>query len=60
MRTIPKSIFFPWVLGLVLSLNSFFINTQATLFEDGLRITAYPSKHAAYLKKSGEAPSPYE
>lgn len=33
------------------------INTQ---FEYDLKITADPSKRAAYLKQSGEAPSPYE
>jgi|GEM_PF-357534 len=33
---------------------------QGTQFEYDLKITADPSKRAAYLKQSGEAPSPYE
>lgn len=33
---------------------------QTTQFEYDLKITADPAKRAAYLKQSGEAPSPYE
>ena len=33
---------------------------QSAQFEYDLKITADPAKRAAYLKQSGEAPSPYE
>lgn len=33
---------------------------QTATFEYDLKITADPAKRAAYLKQSGEAPSPYE
>lgn len=33
---------------------------QSIQFEYDLKITADPAKRAAYLKQSGEAPSPYE
>ena len=33
---------------------------QNAQFEYDLKITADPAKRAAYLKQSGEAPSPYE
>lgn len=35
-------------------------NAQTIQFEYDLKITADPAKRAAYLKQSGEAPSPYE
>lgn len=35
-------------------------SAQSVQFEYNLKITADPSKRAAYLKQSGEAPSPYE
>lgn len=35
-------------------------NAQTAQFEYDLKITADPAKRAAYLKQSGEAPSPYE
>ena len=33
---------------------------QSIVLEYDLRVTADPAKRAAYLKQSGEAPSPYE
>lgn len=39
---------------------SFGAHAQTLQFEYDLKITADPSKRAAYLKQSGEAPSPYE
>ena len=42
------------------SLWSFSSFAQAIQFEYDLKITADPAKRAAYLKESGEAPSPYE
>jgi hypothetical protein len=36
------------------------VAAQTAQFEYDLKITADPSKRAAYLKESGEAPSPYE
>lgn len=35
-------------------------NAQTAQFEYDLKITADPAKRAAYLKQSGETPSPYE
>ena len=35
-------------------------SAQTIQFEYDLKITADPAKRAAYLKQSGEAPSPYE
>jgi hypothetical protein len=35
-------------------------SAQTLQFEYDLKITADPAKRAAYLKQSGEAPSPYE
>ena len=36
------------------------VSAQTIQFEYDLKITADPAKRAAYLKQSGEAPSPYE
>lgn len=44
-------------LCLAMSFSSF---AQTIQFEYDLKITADPAKRAAYLKQSGEAPSPYE
>jgi len=41
----------------IFSISSF---AQTAQFEYDLKITADPAKRAAYLKQSGEAPSPYE
>lgn len=41
-------------------LCSFAVLAQPIQFEYDLKITADPAKRAAYLKQSGEAPSPYE
>jgi hypothetical protein len=41
----------------LLSLSAY---SQTIQFEYDLKITADPAKRAAYLKQSGEAPSPYE
>ena len=46
-------------LGILLVL-SFGAAAQTIQFEYDLKITADPAKRAAYLKESGEAPSPYE
>jgi hypothetical protein len=35
-------------------------SAQTIQFEYDLKITADPAKRVAYLKQSGEAPSPYE
>jgi len=45
------------VFSLLYNLGSIAQNAQ---FEYDLKITADPTKRAAYLKQSGEAPSPYE
>ena len=47
------------LLGLI-SVLSMIANAQTAQFEYDLKITADPAKRAAYLKQSGEAPSPYE
>jgi len=44
----------------VLSVLGFSVHAQTIQFEYDLKITADPAKRAAYLKQSGEAPSPYE
>lgn len=44
----------------LLALSGISIGAQAIQFEYDLKITADPAKRAAYLKESGEAPSPYE
>ncbi|APC05355.1 hypothetical protein AOC10_01825 [Polynucleobacter asymbioticus] len=43
-----------------LSLMGFGALAQSIQFEYDLKITADPAKRAAYLKQSGDAPSPYE
>jgi hypothetical protein len=43
-----------------LSITSSLAFTQTAQFEYDLKISADPAKRAAYLKQSGEAPSPYE
>jgi len=45
---------------LILASVSSTICAQTATFEYDLKITADPAKRAAYLKESGEAPSPYE
>ena len=45
---------------IALSFLGFGANSQTLQFEYDLKITADPAKRAAYLKQSGEAPSPYE
>jgi hypothetical protein len=44
----------------ILALTCFGVNAQTIQLEYDLKITADPTKRAAYLKQSGEAPSPYE
>ena len=44
----------------LLSILGFGVCAQTAQFEYDLKITADPAKRAAYLKQSGEAPSPYE
>jgi hypothetical protein len=48
--------------GFVLAASciAFDAHAQTIQFEYDLKITADPAKRAAYLKQSGEAPSPYE
>ena len=46
--------------SIALSLQSLGAFAQTAQFEYDLKITADPAKRAAYLKQSGEAPSPYE
>jgi hypothetical protein len=60
MNTIIKNIIAYYVLALALSLTSLTVCAQTLQFEYDLKITADPAKRAAYLKESGEAPSPYE
>jgi hypothetical protein len=50
-----RAAFFFVVLGM-----GFSVHAQTAQFEYDLKITADPAKRAAYLKQSGEAPSPYE
>ena len=54
-----------YVLGLFLGLLTCYSQAQVATpinaqFEYDLKVTADPAKRAAYLKQSGEAPSPYE
>ena len=54
-----------FTLGVVLALAAAHSQAQVATpinaqFEYELKITADPAKRAAYLKQSGEAPSPYE
>ena len=50
-------LFFSWLSLTLISLPAL---AQALQFEYDLKITADPAKRAAYLKQSGEPPSPYE
>ena len=45
---------------IIFALAAFGASAQTIQFEYDLKITADPTKRAAYLKQSGEAPSPYE
>jgi len=56
----PFSAFFYGVMVAFLSLVSFGVYAQSLQFEYDLKITADPAKRSAYLKQSGETPSPYE
>lgn len=56
----PLNTLFIGVLVACLSLLSFDVFAQSLQFEYDLKITADPSKRSAYLKQSGDAPSPYE
>ena len=44
----------------LMAISAFSASAQTAQFEYDLKITADPAKRAAYLKESGEAPSPYE
>lgn len=61
MKNIANPVFYLQIIltccGLLFGLSAF---SQTTQFEYDLKITADPGKRAAYLKESGEAPSPYE
>jgi hypothetical protein len=61
MKNTPPLIFF-WRTIFFIALSGFGISASAQTiqFEYDLKITADPAKRAAYLKQSGEAPSPYE
>lgn len=63
MKNIPQSMtvtYLRWICLLAFSGLSFHLHAQPIQFEYDLKITADPAKRAAYLKASGEAPSPYE
>lgn len=45
---------------IALVLCHFSVSAQTAQFEYDLKVSADPAKRAAYLKQSGEAPSPYE
>jgi hypothetical protein len=60
MIILIKNTIVHYVLGLALSFTSLVVSAQTLQFEYDLKITADPAKRAAYLKESGEAPSPYE
>lgn len=54
-------LFLAQVASLFIALGmGFSAHAQTATFEYDLKITADPAKRAAYLKQSGEAPSPYE
>jgi len=50
----------PFLVMILLGFASGSVFAQNAQFEYDLKITADPAKRAAYLKQSGEAPSPYE
>jgi hypothetical protein len=60
MKKSPMHVLKLFFLWLSLTLISLPALAQAIQFEYDLKITADPAKRAAYLKQSGEAPSPYE
>jgi hypothetical protein len=63
MKIIPNSMlstYLPYIFGIAISSAVFSAYAQTAQFEYDLKITADPAKRAAYLKQSGEAPSPYE
>ena len=60
MNTSPKNSLYPCLVGFILACSCSVICAQTLQFEYDLKITADPAKRAAYLKESGEAPSPYE
>ena len=55
-----KLLFFRSVFLGIFTLYCMSVSAQTIQFEYDLKITADPAKRAAYLKQSGEVPSPYE
>ena len=55
-----KLLFFRSVFLGIVTLSCMSVSAQIIQFEYDLKITADPAKRAAYLKQSGEVPSPYE
>jgi hypothetical protein len=60
MKNLPISSFIRVAYFCVLFAMGFGAIAQTAQFEYDLKITVDPSKRAAYLKQSGETPSPYE
>ena len=60
MKTLSSFSFLKLLVGITLSIQSLGVFAQVAQFEYDLKISADPAKRAAYLKQSGEAPSPYE
>ena len=61
MKNIPLSPDARQIAALIIfALSAFGASAQTIQFEYDLKISADPTKRAAYLKQSGEAPSPYE
>lgn len=63
MKIIPNSrlpAYLRHIFGIAISFVILSAAAQTAQFEYDLKITADPAKRAAYLKQSGEAPTPYE
>jgi hypothetical protein len=58
--TLNPAILLRSILLILITISGFSVFAQTAQFEYDLKITADPAKRAAYLKESGEAPSPYE
>lgn len=60
MKTLSSFSYIKLLASIALSIQSLVAFSQTAQFEYDLKISADPAKRAAYLKQSGEAPSPYE
>ena len=58
--TLNPAVLLRSILLILITISGFSVFAQTAQFEYDLKITADPAKRAAYLKESGEAPSPYE